>query len=124
MQAVTVTIGRNRRPESTVEPNTALPETSWAGFVGAVRDALDHYLAVPGSWIEVHYGVGEWDGVREESAKVTITGDHLTLERLPWVRNRLGRVAVFFDQDAIALHVGQSDLVTARTHKRRARVAA
>jgi aspartate kinase len=74
MQAVGVTIGRNRRPESTVEPHAPLDDTAWAGFVGSVRDTLDHHLARPGSWIEVHYGAGEWDGVREESAKVTILG--------------------------------------------------
>ncbi len=111
MQQLIITIGRNRRPSATVDANKPLPDADWASFVADVSALLRQITtAAP----ETHYGVGEWAGVAEESAKVSVVLDapvlHTAAGRL---RRRLASLAARYDQAAVALAVAQSELIHA-----------
>ena len=79
------------------------------------RDLLSYDLAkkVPdmrwGFRIETHYGKGTWDGVEEESAKISVLSDQ-PLTHLSYLRQALANLAEEYGQDAIALTIGTSEL--------------
>lgn len=54
-------------------------------------------------------GLGEWDGQREESFIIVFAIDEGRLEVL---RPAIGVLAILWDQDAIALVVGETELVS------------
>lgn len=116
MFSYTATIGRNFSPTHPLPglQNKPMSLSAWGRFVEDVqadmyRFAVESAIHVEES--EVHYGKGVWDGVEEESAKITI----LTTSRaddggLNILRNYLSENARGYGQDAIALTVGASEL--------------
>ena len=110
MNVITITIGRNRRPGSEIAPFTPLSAGDWLRFRVEILEALEP-LTGPKAWTETHYGEAEWEGVKEESAKVTVLGAWTDAAGLATLRNRLRNLAAQYDQDAIAVSVGTSDLV-------------
>lgn len=62
--------------------------------------------------VEIHLGVGEWDGVPEESAKISVYNEGGF--DLVQVKNELRDLAKQFGQNTIALIVG-SELIEADT---------
>src|SRR5664280_1000279 len=101
---LTVTVGRNIAGA----PMTA---DHWEALQRRVRTVLA-YATTGAGRIESHYGVGEWDGVSEDSAKITRYGTTWGQERsAAWLRAELGEVARVYRQDAIALVVGEGELI-------------
>ena len=101
---ITVTVGRNIAGA----PMTA---EHWESLQRRVRTILAYATTGHGR-IESHYGVGVWDGVVEDSAKVTRYGTAWGQERnAAWLRAELGEVARVYRQDAIALVIGEGELI-------------
>lgn len=114
MYTYTVTIGRNV-PSHNGEPMSAL---DWATFEDEVIEALtsaawERQIA----FVEVHRGMGGWDGVTEESVKIMmalksalpeLTEDCRDLLSL---RNSLRDLVAFYGQDALALSIGECELI-------------
>lgn len=102
MHVITVTIGRN-------VGNIPMSLTLWEQFKGDVE--ADMLAAVPSDIVETHFGTGVWDGVEEESAKITLLRhSEPTAAMLAKLRAYLSKSARHYGQDAIALTIGQSEL--------------
>ena len=128
MQSITVTIGRNVPEQAAADARrdgqahyneqdvTILNAESWAGFTELIVEALEALptrLGATESWIETHDGIGEWDGVQEQSRRVTLlhnggelAGRDLTTLEVTLVLARSG-----YYQDAVALTFGGATLV-------------
>lgn len=125
MFSYTATIGRNYSTSTTVAPSMrgqVMTLTRWGTFVDDVSEAMrvaiektretDSY-----AWsedaefsIEVHYGKGMWDGVSEESAKISVLSTE-PITHLNWLKGELGELRKEYGQDAIALTIGESELI-------------
>lgn len=113
MYTYTVTIGRN-------VGDVPMSDLDWATFEDEVNEAL---VTVPYerqiAFLETHRGTGVWQGVAEESVKVTMALISALPEEsegcrdLLALRNKLFRLAGLYGQDAIALTIGQSELIPA-----------
>ena len=111
----TVTIGRNFSGEiaGTVQP---LPDVAWATFEDEVSELLTSERTTTADAIEIHRGKGVWEGVEEESSKITLlTHFRLGVNAEGRVRAGLSVLADTYQQDAIAFTVGQSDLIASAT---------
>lgn len=103
MHSITVTIGRNM-------DNAPMRIGLWERFVADVT--ADLLTAVPSDIVETHHGMGEWDGIAEESCKVTVLRhSEPTGEMLDALRASMSDNARVFGQDAIAITIGRSELV-------------
>jgi hypothetical protein len=81
----------------------------WVAFANAVADAIRAGNEKP----EVHFGSGSWNGVSEESAHVTIMRENaIDLPNIAFLNDVLGKIAARFGQDAIAVTIGVSTLIT------------
>ena len=93
-----------------------MSDEQWATFVEDVKADMastyaDLYLDRAERTFEVHYGKGVWEGVEEESAKITLLAEFELDERgLSTLRNYLTDLAGEYGQDAIALTIGTSEL--------------
>lgn len=101
MATVTVSIGRNVGDQP-------MNDTDWQNFISAVgasvkRDAKAVYVDAAASR-------GEWEGIGEDSRTWVADIDEWDLGAL---RGSLKEWARIFRQDAIALTVGQTELVGA-----------
>ena len=124
MYSLTVTIGRNvpdmhdQRDDVTGERIQApMPLVHWETFVDEVAELLTSFAVTDNpefdeDAVEVHYGRGVWDGVEEDSAKVTLLS-HGTLNASE--NRRLNKVLTNlrhkYNQDAIAVTTGTSTLI-------------
>lgn len=103
MHSITVTIGRNM-------DNAPMRVGLWERFAEDVT--ADLLAAVPSDIIETHYGKGVWDGAAEESCKITVLRhSEPTGEMLDALRAVMSENARVYGQDAIAITIGQSELV-------------
>lgn len=118
INVVTVTIGRNvpnvpptNRPDLTLAvPASPMSALDWTEFQQAVSDALwSTSSGTHAAWTERHYGTADWEGVTEESAKISLLGADFT--HVVALRSRLETIRGMYAQDAIALSVGTSDLI-------------
>lgn len=112
MYTYTITIGRNygtiARTELQGQP---MSDQMWAEFEDKVNELVARFVYGDGA-VEVHHGVGVWDGVAEESTVTTLRiRDSLTAGAVTALRGRLRNLADIYGQDAIALTIGQSELV-------------
>ena len=102
MYSYSVTIGRN-------VGETPMSDSDWEAFISDVTEALAYHMIEGDDILEIHRGQGSWGGVVEDSAKVTLMSEEsINVERL---KIRLLRLAVANGQDAIALTIGQSELI-------------
>ncbi len=113
MHTYTVTIGRHVGTEP-------MPEHEWAMFEDRINETLcyfggeQHREGGDPSMIETHRGTGVWDGVEEESIKMTLlTTTPIRPLNLEVLRKDLGQIAYHHRQDAIALTIGTSELIGA-----------
>lgn len=104
MHSLTVTIGRNYTNDG---ETFTLDDESWLNFQGEVRHLLGGYTGT----LEQHMGVGYWQGVPEESAKITLLVENSLNVNTGYIRVNLERLARTYDQDAIALTIGESELI-------------
>lgn len=97
---VTISIGRNVGDQP-------MPASEWRKFRAHVRDSL----ALCGGCVHVDaaHSVGEWDGKPEDSATWVAAIPADTVEEL---RVDLRLFCAIYDQDAIALTIGDTDLVS------------
>lgn len=119
---IQVTIGRN-------VGNEPMDDTQWRRFQQDVRDVIATAVYAemrdrigarfPFADIETHYGEGEWDGVKEESAHLSLyfpTPAGVAAHRVRSMLDAdLGTLAYDYDQDAIAYVVateGEHGLAT------------
>lgn len=115
MFSYTATIGRNQARTLIVDGQdrklapVPMSLTLWEQFIEDVRADMLH--AVPSDLAEIHRGTGTWDGVEEESAKITLLRhSKATDDMLDDLRRYLSELARQYGQDAIALTIGQSEL--------------
>ena len=110
--AVHITFGRNVNTEP-------MSDEKWADFIETVRKDLTLTLTILGAErfdVETHTGIGTYDGITEESAKVSAYFEgELPEDFQKALKVCLRSTALRFKQDAIALSIGQSELVTARS---------
>lgn len=117
MYTYTATIGRNYQPRLANTASSVRPMslTAWSTFaedvtaelLGASR--LSAFLSEP--TIEVHHGKGIWEGVEEESTKITLLREFpLCDHSAASLRGALAALAKEYGQDAIALTIGESEL--------------
>lgn len=101
---ITVTVGRNIA-------GAPMTPDHWEALQRRVRTILA-YATTGAGRLESHYGVGVWDGVTEDSAKVTRYGTAWGQERdAAWLRAELGDLARVYRQEAIALVIGEGELI-------------
>jgi hypothetical protein len=100
MTTVTVSIGRNVGDEP-------LSPDRWLAFKYAVRSGLGEDATV---YVDGAASIGQWQGVSEESA--TWVAD-IEETRAALLSRHLAKVALEYGQDAIALTLGETRLVTA-----------
>lgn len=112
MHVYTATIGRNYSTDPSMPPSMRgkpMFLTIWEQFIEDVT--ADMLRAVPSDIVEIHRGEGTWDGVEEESAKITLLRhSKATADMLDDLRRYLSELARQYGQDAIALTIGQSEL--------------
>ena len=131
MQSVTVTIGRNvparhadaarRDGYSLINENDVaiLNAGAWHDFTDLIVDALKNFESqvngIDDTWTEIHNGVGEWEGVLEESRKVTIFFEASPLQLLPEhianLKQELLSIRTGYYQDALAIAIAESELI-------------
>jgi len=131
MQTVTVTIGRNVPPRHSVAAvrdghapdrhihgphNAVLTDQAWADFTALVVDALENYADVVEAdsyWVEQHDGLGVWDGVEEQSRKLTLLfeAEEIPADARQELTIDLLRARSGYYQDAVAVSFGDSNLV-------------
>lgn len=107
MFSYTVTIGRNIKGKP-------MPSNKWLRFIDTVTEDMDCLLIpIYGDAIEIHHGTGTWNGITEESVKITVlTNYEPTKNQLEAVKGFLKLNATEFKQDAIAFTVGNAELIT------------
>ena len=102
MATVTVSIGRGGGERM-------LPLGEWRRFIRDVSDAVAAYG--DDTYVNGAASVGVWDGVREASRTYVADVDAVNLDGL---RERLVTLAGRYRQDAIALTIGETALVSPR----------
>ena len=105
MFSYTATIGRSVG----TEPMSA---ERWVQFIEDVRADMLLFAvesAIHVESVETHCGKGSWEGYEEESAKITLLTTAQS-DDLDILRRYLSENARFYDQDAIALTIGVSEL--------------
>lgn len=96
-----INIGRN-------VDETPMDDAKWEGYTRRVVEALATYTRTNSTdLIMVHRGDGIWEGIREDSAYVSVVSDTRDLDGL---REELQRLKRFYCQDSIAL-ITDSDLI-------------
>lgn len=113
MKTVTVSIGRNYgkiAPDDLM--GKPMSDKEWTQFQRGVELFISDNMIGTGFMIETHKGVGVWDGVPEDSAKITalLYNAEIGIGRL---KNDLDFLRQTHYQDAIALTVGDSELIGA-----------
>lgn len=100
---IQASIGRNIGSEP-------MSKRDWTRFLNDVADAI----RAQGESPEVHFGTGTWEGVTEESARITVYRDRMPDPyALLTITDRLATLAGRYGQDAIGLVVSESILCTA-----------
>lgn len=97
---IQASIGRNIGSE----PMSA---RDWTRFLNDVADAIRTHDESP----EVQFGTGTWEGVTEESARITVYRDEIDPGEVTTIANRLATLAGRYGQDAIGLAVTHPLLV-------------
>lgn len=117
MLSYTATIGRNFSATHPLPGLRGKPMTlgAWERFIEDVEAEMVRHLQagqVEPVTVEIHRGKGEWNGVTEESAKVTVLRNgYAEYDYLASLHFVLSQLARDYGQDAIALTVGHSILL-------------
>lgn len=106
MHTLTITIGRNIK-------NRPLPADEWGEFQIDTEDTVKSVLDSENvEFIEAHYGTGYWSGQCEESCKIMFAlTEPLSDVRISTLKRRLAVIRGWYGQDAIALNLGNSELL-------------
>jgi hypothetical protein len=100
MATATISIGRGGGERR-------LSDRAWYDFTTSIRSLLNSIGAT--TFVDGAESIGEWEGVAEESRTwVADISDHPREYLVGWLQMSAG----VFDQDAIALTIGESRLIT------------
>lgn len=88
--------------------NEPMSKRDWKRFINDVSDALREQNETP----EFHFGTGTWEGISEDSVHVTVFRNAGNLSDIGTLKATLSRIAARYGQDAIALTIGTSVLIT------------
>ena len=120
--SITVTIGRNAPVTDPTRPQyddvtgaritEPMSDQRWREFdMDAQGTLANNVFERQIIAIERHLGRGSWEGIEEESVKITyLLKSALTDEAIATLSRELSELARFYDQDAIALTIGTSTL--------------
>ena len=120
--SITVTIGRNAPVTDPTRPQyddvtgaritEPMPEQRWRAFEQDVQGTIEqNVFSRQVAAIERHLGRGSWEGIEEDSLKITyLLKSALTDEAVAALSRDLSELARVYDQDAIALTIGPSTL--------------
>lgn len=108
---VTLTIGRNLGKAAGADAGKPVSDARWSAIESAARAALTVTVGTPEAWIEVHYGIGVWEGQAEESMKVMLSGADITPDNAAALRTAVADLTEAHAQDAIALNFGWTELI-------------
>jgi hypothetical protein len=103
MATATISIGRGGL-------DRRLSDIAWREFAGHIRALLEHIGATV--FVDGAESIGEWEGVAEESR--TWVADIRTTSEV-FIVGWLQVTAAAFEQDAIALTIGETTLVEPTT---------
>ena len=105
MYSYIANIGRN-------VDSTPMSDARWADFIASVKaDMMTALDADKISVIEVSEGMGEWEGIPEPNATIAVRRHTQAQDsQVEHLRRYLSENARIFDQDAIALTIGISEL--------------
>lgn len=112
MPALSVTIGRDRRPGSAVAPREPLPDNSWTEFQADVLAAM-RQVDTAGHEPEIRDGRTWYDGRWEQCRTISLLWADPPAERLAVLRTELAAIACRYDQDALVLHIEARHLIAA-----------
>jgi hypothetical protein len=118
MYVYTATIGRNVPRTLIVDGEdrnlspVPMTVTMWEQFIEDVKADMSMalHLDTEPIAVEIHRGKGAWEGVEEESAKITLLAESSRHFGLADLRSLLSENARQYGQDAITLTIGQSEL--------------
>jgi hypothetical protein len=99
-KTVTISIGRG------VPGGGDMFADEWDDFRNDVRGVLETFGATV--YVDAAQSVGEWEGVAEESATWVAA---VPSDCVEWLRGSLGVLRERYQQDAIALTIGETTLV-------------
>jgi len=106
MYVYTATIGRNVK-----DWGAPMHDALWETFQDRVSEIMAGHVQED-DFLEIHRGTGEWEGVPEDSAMITVLrNEPLDEHDLHTLRYQLRLEATSFGQEAIALTIGQSELL-------------
>lgn len=103
---IQVNIGRNVPVDASGAGGRTMSGWEWDRFKSNVTRAMIDSLIGPMVDIEIHNGIGTWDGEEEESVHISSFGPY----DVDSLRKKLERIRSLFWQDSIALIVG-SELI-------------
>jgi hypothetical protein len=107
MFVVQASIGRNVGTQP-------LSNRDWTFFLNDVADVLRNQGEAP----EFHFGEGEWNGVYEDSAHITVYRAERPSEAALYAyREGFSRIASHYGQDAIGLTIAESILITGNKYR-------
>jgi len=111
---VTLTIGRNwGKAGGPTAAGKPMSDLQWATVERAALAILAETIGTADAWTEVHYGIGIWEGVAEESMKVMLSGADITPDMVAALRTEVLDLAEAYWQDAIAINYGWTELINA-----------
>lgn len=112
MRAISVTICRDRQPDSLIAPLAPLPADEWQRFRLGVLAAMERHVPSDEE-TERHQGRTVWDGREEECEIYSRIWADPSPEQLAALRAELAELARRYDQAAVVLHDEVRHLVTA-----------
>lgn len=105
MYAIVVTFGRN-------VGTTPMSDTRWAEFIEDVRGTLrQNTFERQRVQLNTTEGMGEWDGIPEPNAQVTVLlRSQVSEEAQATLKRDLSELARFYEQEAIAVMFATPEL--------------
>lgn len=100
MPTITISIGRGGNERK-------LSFTRWLDFATHIRALLTKTNSE--IYVDAAESIGEWEGVAEDSLTWVASVDE---DNLDYTRGFLARTAEIYNQDAIALTIGETELIS------------
>jgi len=99
MPTITISIGRGGNERK-------MPFSRWLDFAQHIRVLLSKTDSE--IYVDAAESIGEWEGVKEDSLTWVASVDE---DRLDFARGFIRQTAEIYNQDAIALTIGETELI-------------
>lgn len=103
MLYIQVNIGRNVQ-------DVAMSESDWNLYIDRVRLDIETNAIAYDTGVEVHKGIGVYNGIVEESAHLSLLASNVSVSAL---KCDLAQSAAAYGQETVALIIAQSELIPA-----------